>query len=86
MSVIVVHAPMNPAVLRDKAVAKRRKPYEGLCGEYSKLPPTAKVKECEPLPPNEGGPYLVLGPHERYFGWCRRCALIDDTLKPVAPL
>jgi len=32
------------------------------------------------------GPYLVAGPHEDYYGFCRGCALASpETVMPIAP-
>lgn len=76
---LTVHAPLDWNVLRDRDVARRRKPYETICGDYAKLPARVRVQE------DEEGPYLVAGPHERYFAWCAICArstTID--LQPVA--
>jgi hypothetical protein len=76
---IVVHAPLDWRVLENRDVARRRKPYETICGVFAKLPSRVRVRE------DEQGPYLVAGPHERYFGWCADCARATTAgLAPVA--
>lgn len=75
---IIVHAPLDWEVMSDRDVARRRKPYEAMCGIYTKLPARVRVRE------DEEGPYLVAGPHERYFAYCEDCdrsTTID--LRPV---
>jgi hypothetical protein len=75
---ILVHAPRDQTVLSNPDVQRRRRPYEGMCGEWSKLPPTVRVRTCIPMDPKIDMPgleevYLEARPHPRYHQWCEGC-------------
>ena len=61
---ITVHAPVDPGHFQGKL---RRKPYRTLCGKFTSLPQTIRMRK------DDEGIYLVAEPHERYHEWCLAC-------------
>jgi hypothetical protein len=59
---ITVHLPADPA-----APIKRSRPYLTRCGLSARLPSRTRTRE------DEDGPYLVAGPHPRYYRVCPDC-------------
>lgn len=65
---ICVHLPANPLDFDTKDIRRRRRPYQAVCEDWVKLPPTVEIKDCSE------GTYLIAKPHGRYHGYCRVCA------------
>lgn len=77
---ISVCLPADPFDFDAKDVRLRRRSYRTLCGDWTKLPRTVKIKDCSE------GTYLVAKPHPRYHGYCRKCAeLAPMPMRTVMP-